>query len=114
MYLFYHSPMGQSLDRAYLGPLFRISQGCSQGAHWATFSSGGVTTEILSSKLIQIFGRIHILVVLGLGVASFLLTLAFRTVASTHCPLPQASPQPSHNVAACFPKTNRRILLSVS
>lgn len=58
----------------------QLSHGCNQGIGWASFSIGGSTGEESSTKLIQVVGRIHFLVVLTLR--------ALASVGRRLCPNP--------------------------
>lgn len=55
------SPGIRSPDTPCLGPLPRISQGCSQGRGWDAFSSGGSTVEASAFQTPQVVVGIRVL-----------------------------------------------------
>lgn len=73
-----------------------------RGIGWATFSSGGLTEEEYTSKLFQVVGRIHFLVLVGLKV-HFLLAVSWRSPSSSRghsqFPVMWPSPQAIHSMA---------------
>lgn len=74
-----HSFVGQGLDVAQQGSVFRILQGLNGDIDWAVYSSGGWDWKESTSKLIVLDGRIQFHATVG---PAFLLAIGWVCLGS--------------------------------